>query len=149
LRPFSRSINVCSRELMRNAGVGLVVLANALLLYAALAAPAYARAHPHLGPAMLAEYAAPWPVTLACALSAVGITLALIPIRRGERWGLWTSFGTFVILLVPRIATDPRCLVVLDPHQHGCHTFIIAVTLGIVGLVLAGSSGSPAGSRVD
>ncbi len=132
---------------MRNVGVGLVVLAYALLLYAALAAPAYARAHPHLGPAMLAEYAAPWPVTLGCALSTVGITLALIPIRRGERWGLWTSFATFIILLVSRIATDPRCLVVLDPHQHGCHTFIIAVTVGMVGLVLAGSSSSPAGSR--
>ena len=130
---------------MRNVGVGAVVSAYALLLCTALAAPAYARAHPHLGPAMLAEYAAPWPVTLACALSAVGITLALIPIRRGERWGLWTSFATFVILLVSRIATDPRCLVVLDPHQHGCHTFMIAVTLGIVGLALAGSSRAQGG----
>jgi hypothetical protein len=126
-----------------------VASAYALLLYASLAAPAYARAHLQLGPALLAEYAAPWPVTLACALSATGIMLALIPIRRGERWGRWTSFATFIILLVPRILTDPRCLVVLDPHQHGCHTFIIAVTLGIAGLVIAGSSRPPAGCRVD
>jgi hypothetical protein len=40
-------------------------------------------------------------------------------------------------LLATRLATDPRCLVVLDVHQHGCHTFMIAVLLGIVGLALA------------
>ena len=42
-----------------------------------------------------------------------------------------------IIILVPRAATDPRCLVVLDPHQHGCHTFMIAVLLGVIGLILA------------
>jgi hypothetical protein len=44
-----------------------------------------------------------------------------------------------IIMFVTRIATDPRCLVVLDPHQHGCHTFMIAIALGVVGLALAGS----------
>jgi hypothetical protein len=122
---------------MRKVGVGFVVAAYVLLLYTSLTAPAYARTHPHLGPAMLAEYAAPWPVALACALSAAGIMLALVPLRRGERWALWTSLAMLIILLVPRIATDPRCLVVLDPHQHGCHTFMIAVVLGLVGLALA------------
>jgi hypothetical protein len=28
-------------------------------------------------------------------------------------------------------------LVVLDPHQHGCHTFMIAEVIGVVGLILA------------
>jgi len=32
----------------------------------------------------------------------------------------------------------PRCRVVLDPHQHGCHTVMLALLLGIVGLALAG-----------
>jgi hypothetical protein len=122
---------------MRKVGVGLVVLTYALLLYMSLAAPAYARAHPHLDPAMLAAYAAPWPVALACALAVAGIVLALVPIRRGERWALWTSLAMLIILLVPRVATDPRCLVAIDPHQHGCHTFMIAVVLGVVGLLLA------------
>ncbi len=76
--------------------VWLIVTAYALLVYTALAAPSYARAHEHLGAATLAEYAAPWPVTLVCALAGVGITLALIPIRRGERWALWTSFATLI-----------------------------------------------------
>jgi hypothetical protein len=98
----------------------------------------YARAHEHLGAATLAEYAAPWPVTLVCALAGVGITLALIPIRRGERWALWISFATLMTLFASRIATDARCLVVLDPRQHGCHTFMIAIVLGLVGLALAG-----------
>ena len=69
-------------------------------------------------------------------LAITGVVLALIPIRRGERWAMFTSFGSFLILFVTRMATDPRCLVVLDPHQHGCHTFIIAIALGIVGLIL-------------
>jgi hypothetical protein len=70
------------------------------------------------------------------ALGFIGMMLALIPIRRGERWAMFTSFVSFVVLFVTGMATDPRCLVVLDVHQHGCHTFIIAVVLGIVGLIL-------------
>ena len=120
-------------------GVGLGVVAYALLLYTSLAAPAYAQEHRHLDPVMLAQYAAPWPVALACAVSVAGIVLALVPLRRGERWSLWTSLAMLIIMFVTRIATDPRCLVVLDPHQHGCHTFMIAIVLGVVGLALAGS----------
>jgi hypothetical protein len=118
----------------RKIGVGLVVLSYALFLCIALSAPAYARAHPHLDAHMLAEYAAPWPVALAGSLGLVGIVLAHIPIRRGERWAILTSFA---ILFVTRMATDPRCLVVLNVHQHGCHTFMIAVVLGVAGLVLS------------
>ena len=69
--------------------------------------------------------------------------LALIPIRRGEQWALWTSLATLIVLLVTRIFTDPRCLVVLDPHQHGCLTFMIALVLGILGVVLVAFSRSP------
>ena len=123
--------------MMRKLGVGLVVAAYAALLYTSLAAPAYAKAHPHLGAATLAEYAGPWPVALACSLSIMGMMLALIPIRRGERWAIWTSLAAFIVLLGTRMAFDPRCLVVLDPHQYGCHTFMIAVLLGVIGLLLA------------
>lgn len=118
-------------------GVVLVVAANALLLYAALAAPAYARAHPHLDAALLAGFSSAWPVALAGALAVVGVILALIPIRRGERWALWTSLVTLIILFAARMIADPRCAVVLDPHQHGCHTFMIAMVLGVTGLGLA------------
>jgi hypothetical protein len=122
---------------MRNTGIGLVVTAYVLILYMSLASPAYARTHPHLDPAMLSAYAAPWPVALACALTLAGIMLALVPLRRGERWALFTSLAMLAILLVTRITTDPRCLVVLDAHQHGCHTFLIAEVLGVIGLALA------------
>jgi hypothetical protein len=118
-------------------GVGSVIAAYALLIYISLSAQFYARAHPHLDRAMLAQYAAPWPVALGCALAVAGIMLALVPFRRGERWALWTQVAMLLILFATRMATDPRCLVVLDPHQHGCHTFMIAVVLGLVGLVLA------------
>src|SRR5262245_57957921 len=125
-------------------GVGLVVLTYVLLLYMALAGPAYARAHPHLDAAMLAQYAAPWPVALACALTVAGIMLALVPLWRGESWAMWTQLAMLAILFATRMTTDPRCLVVLDPNQHGCHTFMIAMVVGVVGLVLARKSpGSP------
>ena len=120
-----------------------MVAAYGLLLYTSLAAPAFARAHLQMDKAMLAEYAAPWPVALAFVLAVVGILLALIPIHRGELWAKWTSLATFLILLATRLATDSRCLVVFDPHQHGCHTFMIAAVLGIVGLVLVGFNRSP------
>jgi hypothetical protein len=121
----------------RKIGVWLLVAAYSIFLYSSISAPFYARAHQNMGAAMMAEYSAPWPVALMGSLGFIGIMLALIPIRRGERWAMFASFTTFVALFVTRMATDPRCLVVLDVHQHGCHTLIIAVVLGVAGLVLA------------
>ena len=125
---------------MRRTGLVFLLIANLLLLYFSMAAPFYARAHPHLDHAMLAAYAAPWPVALGCSLGIAGIRLALVPIRSGEGWAIWTSLAIFIILLATRLSTDPRCLVVLDPHQHGCHTFMIAMLSGIAGLALVGLS---------
>lgn len=122
---------------MKRAGVSLLVIAYLVLLYTSLAAPAYARAHPHFEPAVTAAYAAAWPVALASVVSMFGIVLALVPVRMGTLWAPWTCAASFVILLVTRLASDPRCLVVFDPHQHGCHTFMIAVVLGIAGSVLS------------
>jgi len=124
-------------------GIVLLVLCYVLLLYFSLGAIAYARAHPHLDSNLLAQYSSPWPVALGCALALVGIILALIPIRRGERWAVLTSLAVLIILFATRMSTDPRCLVVLDPHQHGCHTFMIAMVLGFVGLAFTGFSRSP------
>jgi hypothetical protein len=122
---------------MQRVGVGLLVVAYSLLAYISLSAPAYARAHPHLTTALLAEYAAPWPVALGSAFALLGVLVALFPVRRREPWAYWTSLTVLVILMIVRIRTDPRCLVVLDPHQHGCHTFMIAMVLGLTGVALA------------
>jgi hypothetical protein len=92
---------------------------------------------------LLAEYAAPWPVALGCAVAISGIMLALIPIRRGEAWASLTAAAMLAILFAIRMASDPRCLVVLDIHQHGCHTFMIATVVGIIGIALAASSKRP------
>jgi hypothetical protein len=121
----------------RKIGIGFILLANALLIFIALSAPSYAQSHPHIDATLRAEYGTAWPVALICTLALIGIVLALIPIRRGERWAIWTSLASWIGLLATRLATDPRCLVVLDVHQHGCHTFMIAVLLGVVGLGLA------------
>jgi hypothetical protein len=121
---------------MRKVGVGLVVAAYVLLLYTTLAARAYASSHAYLGAAFLAAYEAPWPLALASTVVVAGIVLALIPLRRGQRWAWWTLLAMLAICFFPRMATDPRCLVVLDPHQHGCHTFVIASLLEVIGLAL-------------
>jgi hypothetical protein len=121
----------------RKVGIGLVVAAYALLIYISLSAPFYARTHAHLDPALLAQYASPWPVALGCTLSVAGIMLTLVPLRRGERWAVWTQLVMLATLFFTRMLTDPRCPVILDPHQHGCHSFMIAMVLGVFGLLLA------------
>ena len=86
--------------LWRKAGIALIVLAFTLLLYTSLAARAYARAHPHLGVEMLAEYARPWPIALGSAIAVASIMLALVPLRRGERWAFWSLLAVLIILLI-------------------------------------------------
>ena len=44
---------------------------------------------------------------------------------------------TLFVLLAARTFTDPRYSVVLDPHQHGRHTFMVSMVSGLVGLGLA------------
>ena len=115
----------------RRVGIGLVVAAYALLLYTSLAAPAYARAHPHMDKAMLAEYAAPWPVALALAVSVVGILLALIPIRRpasswisSRRDGRFDFMARSLPLPVRWLGSQVQqlrlllgCQFILNPHE--------------------------------
>jgi hypothetical protein len=71
-------------------------------------------------------------------VALTGMVLTLVPLRNGERWAWWTQLAIWAVLFITRISTDPRCLVVLDPHQHGCHSFMIAIVLGVVGLALCG-----------
>jgi len=81
--------------------------------------------------------AAAWENALIFSLAFFGVVLALIPLRRGERWAAWTSATVWAVLGGTRFATDPQCLKVLDVHQHGCHTFVIALVLAVAGLVFA------------
>ncbi len=122
----------------RKVGITLLLAAYALLFYIALSAPFYAGGHPHLDPAVRAQYGSSWPVALACAVALTGVVLTLVPLRRDERWAWWTQLAVWVVLFITRISTDPRCLVVLDPHQHGCHSFMIATVLAVIGLALCG-----------
>ena len=129
---------------MRKTGIGLLVAAYVSALYTWLAPPAYAHAHAKHGETILAAYAALWPVALACALALNGLALALVPIRRGEKWAIWLSVMNLLIFLASRVATDPRCLVVRNWHLDDCHTFMISMVLGLVGLALAAPRQSPA-----
>jgi hypothetical protein len=121
----------------RKAGIGLLLAGYAVFLFITLEAPFYVAAHPHHDTGLTVAYAAPWAVATASSLAIAGVAMALVPIRRGEGWAWGTSVAMWLILLVTRFASDPRCLVVLDAHQHGCHSFMIAAALAIVGLALA------------
>jgi hypothetical protein len=108
---------------MRTVGVGLCVAAWGVLFFKSSYSPAYTQARPHPDPLMLA-------ITIA------GIALAVIPIRRGERWALLTELVMLVIVLVTRFTTGAQRLVILEPHQHG-YSFMVAAGLAAAGLALA------------
>jgi hypothetical protein len=40
-------------------------------------------------------------------------------------------------ILTIELLFNPRCWVVLDPFEHGCHSTMIAIVLGAVGLALS------------
>ena len=129
---------------MRNLAAGLVAVAFFILGHTALALAfhPYAREHMTDGGHVVGDVV--WTLALESALAVAGIVMALVPLRRGERWALWTLLAVWAILLATRLASDPRCLVVLDMHRHGCHIFMLATVLAFVGLALAGFSRSPA-----
>ena len=54
----------------------------------------------------------------------------------GQMWGVWASLVVLASIAAPRLATDPRCWVAYDPTKHGCHTFLLSLVIGTVGLVL-------------
>jgi phosphatidylglycerophosphate synthase len=119
---------------MKKAGVVMVVASYVLLLFLAWMARVYAREDGYRIPAMFAE---PSQVTLTFTLAIASIMLALVPLRRGERWAGWTMIAMWPPVFLTRFVTDPRCWAVLNPHQHGCHSYMIASLLNIVGLALA------------
>ena len=99
-----------------------------------------ARNHSSSNPGMQMNPAAP-ASTLRIVLTAVmlvaGVLLALIPIRRGDWYGVWGTLIVWIAIAGPRILNDPRCWQVLDPNKHGCHTFMLSVVIAVAGLVLA------------
>src|SRR5919197_1186147 len=66
---------------------------------------------------------------------AVEIVIALVPLRRGELWAFWAALLPVLLVGVPRMLGDPKCKA-MSPHVHGCHQFMGALLLAIVGLVL-------------
>jgi hypothetical protein len=120
---------------MRNVGVGLIVAVYAFLLFTSSSAPAIrsdagiiaTRAQARFDPMMTA-------------VAIAGIALAVIPVRRGERWAHLTTLVILVMVLVGRFTTSGQRLVVLEPNQHG-YFLIIPLALAIAGLFLTGPFG--------
>jgi hypothetical protein len=76
-------------------------------------------------------------IMLTGVLLAAGAGIALWVIGAlSQRWGVWASVVVLLGIAAPRIASDPRCWVAYDPTKHGCHTFMISLVLGAVGLAL-------------
>src|SRR5213595_308788 len=114
---------------MRKASVVLLtlsyfVLVNGRIMWLLHGRP-FVSEHVMPGVAMPAAQpgAAAWENALILSLAFVGVALALIPLRRGERWAAWTSAAVWAVLGGTRLVADPQCLKVLDVHQHGCYTF--------------------------
>ena len=76
-------------------------------------------------------------IVLTTVLLLAGVLLAVIPIRRGDWYGVWATLVVWLAIAGPRIARDPRCWQVLDPNKHGCHTFMLSVVIAVAGMVFA------------
>src|SRR3954471_22145491 len=80
------------------------------------------------------QYLGLWPTTVVIALSFAMITLLFTAEASRQKRAL-TSLAGILIVGIPRIATDPRCLANITT-QHGCHTFMAAMLLVLVGVAL-------------
>jgi hypothetical protein len=89
------------------------------------------------------QYLGLWPTTLAVSLAvstlvvslAVSTLVLLLSASVTPQRRALTSLAAILIIGIPRIATDPRCLANITT-QHGCHTFMAAMLLVVVGSVL-------------
>lgn len=123
------------RKSRYQAGVWLLVLAYVLLVLNGLSSMLFVRQHPGSAHEQM-EYVSTWAMSLTVALALMGIRQCIIPLRRGERWAWMASLMTWLVLGVPRLVNDPRCLQ-LDLSRHGCHTFLATLVIAAIGLVLS------------
>ncbi|MBI2679126.1 MAG: hypothetical protein HYX28_10125 [Candidatus Koribacter versatilis] len=65
---------------------------------------------------------------------AVGVGLALFPVRHGAWYGVWATLIVWIAIAGPRLLSDPRCWQVLDLNRHGCHTFMLSLAIGAAGM---------------
>ena len=72
----------------------------------------------------------------ALALIAVELLIVLVPLRRGETWAFFGALLPVLLVAIPRMLTDPTCTA-MSLSVHGCHQFMAALFLAVVGLALA------------
>lgn len=82
-------------------------------------------------------------VALLGLMLAVGMVVALFPVRHGAWYGVWATLIVWVAIAGPRLASDPRCWQVLDPNKHGCHTFMLSLAIAVAGMVCCGIAQKP------
>jgi hypothetical protein len=111
---------------MEKLGLGLTTTALAALTFFLLMSAI--RGKPHV---------AEWPVVLACTIAFAGLILAATSLRHMLRWTRPILFLMLLSILTIELLFNPRCWVVLDPNQHGCHSTMIAIILGAIGLALS------------
>jgi hypothetical protein len=117
---------------MRNIGAALVIAAYLVLLFTSSVGVAY------MSNAGIGLTQARWQVDpIMVAIAIAGIMLALIPVRRGERWAQVTQVAMLVSVLTTRFANGAKRLVVLDSSPQGHGFLIAAFVLAFAGLVFS------------
>jgi hypothetical protein len=111
---------------MEKLGLGLTTTAFAALAFFLLMSAI--RGKPHL---------AEWPVVLASMIAFSGLILAATSFHGIPRWARPILFLMLLSILTVELLFNPRCWLVLDPQEHGCHSTMIAIVLGAVGLALS------------
>jgi len=113
----------------------LIVLAYGLLVLNAISSMATIRQNPEHAHEQV-EYTSSWPMSLTVAIALMGIRVCVIPLRRGEMWAWVGTLMTWVVIAVPRLVNDPRCLQ-MDVNRHGCHTFMATLVIAAAGLAMS------------
>jgi hypothetical protein len=117
---------------MRNVGAALIIAAYLVLLFTSSVGVAYmsdagiglTQARWHVDPMMLA-------------IAIAGTMLALVPVRRGERWAQVTQVVMLISVLTTRFDNGAKRLVLLDSAPQGHGFLIVAFVLAIAGLAFS------------
>lgn len=73
---------------------------------------------------------------LGVALVIVEFLIIFRPLRRGEAWALIAVVVPMIVVGIPRLVNDSACQL-YDLSHHGCHLFMIAMTLAGSGVILS------------
>src|SRR5437879_5044655 len=123
---------------MSKAGTALVAIGYLLLSVSALLGLIFISNYPHEIHEHQVQIATPWALTNQLVVGFLGAWLVYSHLRNRSKAAFVVLAACATILLLVRLRNDASCFGAL--HEHGCHTFLAAIILVFVGLMLSAKS---------